>query len=244
MFSLIRCNGLNPTRRLICFSLLRDQLLNCSSFHSYFLFSTSFHLYFLFIPSYSGVISFLKAARRVGVKWIRAFPSCSFSLSCITMKVQQTESASAVHHIVNARRFLSSSTSRPLRRSLFSRVSLLIPSLTPILSVMKHDSIRLTFRECPVPPVTVPVFVASATASHFPRSTQGFRERKIRPRRTPSQRTDRVFASVVWSTLECKIRPANRLPALYGCATPQKPVVPRISHQLAPLLSFIFKHSR
>lgn len=58
--------------------------MNCSSLHAYFVY---------FISSYSGVVSFLKAARRAWASngYARP-PSCSVSLSRITMKVYRRQS--------------------------------------------------------------------------------------------------------------------------------------------------------
>lgn len=136
-----------------------------SSFHAYTIYSLCVVLFRSEIVSESGS----SRGRRINNA---RFP-LHLSLSRVTMKVSQTESASAVHHIVNARRFLPPSASHPPHRSLSSYVSFSFssPPRSFILPAIKRDSIRLTFHGRSVPSGTV----SAASSSLLPLSPRIFR---------------------------------------------------------------------
>lgn len=185
--------------------------MNCLNFHAHF-------IRFICRLILSGIVPKSSSSRVWASNEYTRFPSAhiythtrttcthslsfSFSLSCITMEVSQTEFASAVHHIVNARRFLSrllASLSSASRRNLPFLVYRL--SLSPILSVREtrlYSSyflrewrsvplryIYIYIVRCPLIRRTffIPLFPFVFSARSFPRPLRRV-VGKIRPRRT------------------------------------------------------------
>lgn len=194
-FSLIRYNGLNPARRLIC--LLRFSRSTVVGDDELFKFLRILYLLCIIL-----LREWCRSWKQL-VAWASngyaRFPFCFISLWRITMKVQQTESASTVHHIVNARRFLLPST-------LSSASSISLSSCIPPRSLSRSDPLRRKTRlySSYFPRVSrsaryssCRVFVASLRPPLIFRAPpEAFANGKYIP--GECRRSDRIFASVVW----------------------------------------------